>query len=331
MEVSNTRPRLVRFAEAGVVMFILAVPVSTAADYLTWPGPGPRLAATVATVAYLPLLLWLTWPAVRGRRAAGAGWVFAALAGTMVVSTAWVGDLWITNYGSLGLAALLVLPGRWAWPAFAAIMAAVLPASWATGTPLAPSQVSFVLQASLALAPFILIRLVTTIRELEGARAGLAADAVVRERQRFESDLWHQVGARLTDIVALGERAAAPGAGEHRVARHLRSVVDTSRTSLAGARRLVAEYRRGSLDGELDAAASLLRAVGIQATILAPSSVRSRTDDEHLRAALRRAVAELLRTPEARPRVAVLTERDGGVGFEVSAGGAAPAGTGSMP
>jgi two-component system, NarL family, sensor histidine kinase DesK len=278
--------RLAWFGEAGVVLFVLAVPVTAAVNTLTWPGPGPVVAVTVSTALYLPLLLWLAWAAMRGQRSAASGWVLAALVVLMVVSTVWVGEQWTLNYGSLGLAVLLVLPGRWSWLAFAAIVAATLPASWVTGGPPDPSQVALVLQASLGLAPFLLIRLVDAVRDLDAARAAAANAAVARERLQAEENLWRSVGAELAGILALGERAGAPGLGDRVVEQHLHSIVDASRTSLAGARRLVAEYRRGSLRGEIDTATALLRAAGIQTIVTAPSTVLCGSPDQHLRVTL---------------------------------------------
>jgi two-component system sensor histidine kinase DesK len=322
MDVPDPAGRLARFAEAGVVLFVLVVPVAPLVNELTWPHPGPKWQMTVSTAVYLPLLLWLVWPAIHGRRASGDRWVLAGLIGLMAVSTVWIGWFWTQEYGSLALALLVVLPMRWAWPAVAAVAVGTIPVSWATGQPPDPSQVSYVLQAILGLAPYLLIRLVAAIRDLDAARAAVGADAIARERLRAEENLWRTVGADLAQIIALGERARAVGADRRTVDMQLRSMVETARSSLAGVRRLVAEYRRASVPEEIDAAAALLRAAGIQTIVHAPSTVLTASREEQLRAALRRAVREVLGAPDVRFCEITLVRRDGGVLIEVRADGA---------
>lgn len=317
----DTRRPMVRLAQAGVVVFVLAVPVTNMVNTLTWPGPAvvSPVVVVACTVLQLSLVLWLVWPAVHGRRPAGVRWVLVGLAVLLVGGTVWAGADWVLAYGSFGLAALLVLRAPWSWLVFGAIVASTAPALWALGFPPDPAQVAFVLQATLGLAPFVLIELVGAVRRLDAARAALASDAVMQERLRIDDDLRRTVRPELAVIAATAEQASAPGLDVLAVERRLREIVGASRGSLAAARRLIGEYRRGSLRGELDTAVGLLRAAGIQTWVEDPTDVVSGSSDHELRSTVRQATAELLRAPDVQHCVIRVIRRGDRLVLEVSA------------
>lgn len=334
MDESSQLSRAVRLAEAGVVAYLVMGPVRALGRGLLFPDPGPVVPVLVATALYLPLLIMLLWPAVHGGRPAGAGWVLLGIAVIVVGTTAvGVGPQTGEMYGALGLAALLVLRVPWAWVCFLLAVFAPVPVTAVYGATFGfpRSDLSIVLFGFLSLAPYVLVRLVAAVRERDEARAALAAAAVVQERARIEIELGRTVGVELAAIVDRGERAGAPEQDDDAVEAQLRDLVATSRHALGRARRMISGYQRISLRSELDTAASLLRAAGVQTRVDAPIALAAGDDTDVERAALRAAVARLLQSGEAGSCVITLTSRPGEIDLEVTPGGARRTTTAATP
>lgn len=87
---------------------------------------------------------------------------------------------------------------------------------------------------------------------------------------------------------------------------------------------MVARYQQVPLRAELDTAAGLLRAAGIQTRLLLPPGGLPETIEAAPRAALRAAVARLLRDDAARHCWIVIARRDGRVWLELRADGSGP-------
>jgi two-component system sensor histidine kinase DesK len=112
-------------------------------------------------------------------------------------------------------------------------------------------------------------------RELSEARAELAHTAVAAERERFARDLHDLLGHSLSVIAIKAELAGRllPGDAE-RAAREVADVEQVARQALNEVRQAVSDYRRPTLDGELEGARMALSAAGIDAEFdRAPSAL----------------------------------------------------------
>lgn len=290
-EVSN---RFVRWTAAVAVLLSICLPLTTLALAFSGIGPGAVVPAVVGTALYLPIHVWLVWCTARGSRPARAGWLLVAEALVIIAATPLTGVPWLPVYGSLGLAALIVLRPPWSVLAFAALLVAQFPLAAAFGSP--GEGVLGALLASKALAVYALLWLLAAVRQLNSTRALLATEAVLQERLRIDDELRRTVGADLQEITALGARASSAVDAADAEER-LRRLVGRSRLTLSRARLMISGYQRLSLRTELDTAASLLRAAGITTHVVAPAELPDTADEA--RAQLRAATARLLRDGSA--------------------------------
>src|SRR5262249_20583499 len=133
------------------------------------------------------------------------------------------------------------------------------------------------------------------------ARLFVAGGGLPRARARSDGGVRGPPGAPLGGVSPRGARTRglAAGAGAA-VEDELRALVEGSRRALAQARRTIRGYQRPSLRAELDSAAALLTAAGIQTRLELPRGALPDTVDAAARSALRAAVAALLRNDGAR-------------------------------
>lgn len=114
---------------------------------------------------------------------------------------------------------------------------------------------------------------------LDAARADIATLAVEQERTRFARDLHDILGHSLTVITVKAELARRVVAADpDRTTSELSDIEGLARSALADVRSAVAGYREISLAGELVAAATALRAAGIEAEL--PTAV-DQVPEEH--------------------------------------------------
>jgi two-component system, NarL family, sensor histidine kinase DesK len=321
--------RFLRLAAAGAVACSIVLPLLELARIATgWtPSPGHARQALVATALYLPLHVRHVWHATRGSRPAGAGWTLAAMAVVILGALPVIGTGWLTTLHSLAVSVLIVLRPPWSLAAVALLLAAPWPLAVALGDPGwgAFYTISVVWRGA---AVFVLVWLVGATRRLEDARLALADQAIARERLRIDAELRRTLGAALEAIVARGRRAAAlSGPDAATLQDELQGLVEHSRQALAQARRIIRGYQRLSLRAELDSAATLLGAAGIETRLELPEGELPDTVDAASRAALRAAVARLLRDDATRQASIVVVRRDGRVGLELRSGAAGDAAT----
>jgi two-component system, NarL family, sensor histidine kinase DesK len=103
-------------------------------------------------------------------------------------------------------------------------------------------------------------------QELCEARSELARTAVAAERERFARDLHDLLGHSLSVIAIKAELAGRllPTDAE-RAGREVADVEQVARQALSEVRQAVSEYRKPTLDGELEGARMALTAAGIDA------------------------------------------------------------------
>ncbi|MGI8329595.1 histidine kinase [Actinomadura scrupuli] len=283
------------------------------------------LVGVLATVTYLPLHIRHVHHAAQGTRPRKAGWTVAAMAVLIIGAVPYLGAYWLGQFHALAVSVLIVLRPPWSFALFGAIVAAQTPLAIALDHPeMAPF---FTIAGALKGLPvFLLIWLVGAVRRLRAAQRALADRAVARERLRIDEDLRHTVGTALESIAAQGERAGALAPRDVPAAEaELRALSQSSRQALAGARRLIRGYQHTSLPAELDTAATLLAAAGIESRLVLPDGDLPDAVDEDLRSSLRADVARLLQDDTVRRCVIVVARHHGRLRLEAGAdpGGAA--------
>ena len=319
----------IRLATAAAVGCSIVLPLLELARIAAgWtPSPGHAPLALVATACYLPLYVRHVWYAARGSRPAGAGWTLLAMAVVILGALPLIGTSWLISLHSLAVSVLIIARPPWSLLAAASLVTATAPLAIAFGHPqwMAFYTVSVICWGA---AVFVLVWLVGATRRLEYARLLLAEEALARERQRIDGELRRTLGAALEAIAASGQRASAlAGVDRAALEDELRALVEGSRRALAQARRTIRGYQRPSLRAELDTAAALLTAAGISTRLELPRGELPETAGADARAALRAAVAVLLRDDGARCCSIVVTRQDGRARLEIRAGGNDPATT----
>lgn len=307
----RTAGRLLRLATGGV--FIWTLCESARFLYLgvlfSQPREAPWLAA--GTVICLPLQLVLVRGAIRGARPRHWWWLLASLTLLIAVTLPFGAgiNMVLAFWASSGIVLLYFRPW-WSFVLFLGLIATVVAlillglGSWA-GALLSPSGSETRLQVATfsamdvtwgGVALAVLVWLVRTIRELEGARQLLAARAVIAERRRIDDEVNQTVGIALEGIIATGEQAVGLVQARDRdaAAQELRKLTGRSRAALAEARRMLTGYRQVSAEAELRAVITLLEAGGIRAHLtLSGTELPAKLPDQ-FRARLRALVADAL-------------------------------------
>jgi len=323
--------RVLRFATPGAMAYAAVFPLVQvgliAESTAFWRGGGyaDGAWALLATGCYLLFHLRHVRYAAEGSRAPGGAWTLAALT-VVVVAALPLGDLWLPTFHVVAVSALLVLRPRWALAVVAAVVAAQVPLPLLLDSELRAAASYYpvtVLWRSAAV--FVPIWLVGAVRRLEEARRALADEAVVRERVRIDGQLRETLGAALRSIAAQGQRATAlvDGNGRERLEDELHALVGEARRTLAQARQMVNGYQHASLAAELDTAATLLAAAGIEVRVVLQHDGVDDTADDALRSTLRADIARLLQDDTTGACVITVTHRAGHVRVDVSPGAAA--------
>ncbi|WP_052069701.1 sensor histidine kinase [Streptacidiphilus albus] len=195
--------------------------------------------------------------------------------------------------------ALLVLPRRFAWPAFALVFAAEETAIILVGLrwDIAFGSVEFLLDA---LVIFTVSRLVELVAEVHHSRSELTRLAVSTERLRFSSDLHDLLGYSLSTIAVKCELTTRliPRNTE-RARGELTEILGTARQALADVRTVARGYRDLSLADEAHSARTMLIAAGIEATIQVDPTPLPADTDTVLATVLREALTNMLRHSKA--------------------------------
>ncbi|NJP88940.1 hypothetical protein HCN51_05625 [Nonomuraea sp. FMUSA5-5] len=310
------------------------VPVYTA---LGMDGPaGDPLAGTVAFVLALCLSLRHSLAATRGGRPAGWPWTLAALVALANVPLWWFGSNWQAFTGFALASMVMLLRGR---PLLLAAIAQLLhnPVKEVIGMlhDDAYTVAQALLLGSYSLFSLVLYagtlvggaRLVRLLHELEATRTELAATAVGEERVRVSRDLHDLLGQSLSAISLKGDLALRLLAKDAAAARaEVESLTGVARDALRDVRAITRDEHSVSLRTEIDGAAALLGAAGVDTRLdVADVPPLSGAAQSALAWAIREGTTNLLRHSDARTCTITLTRRQGTVRLEIVNDGAHPA------
>jgi len=294
---------LIRLASAGAIAFSVAVPVVVLLLFASFSSVSHHFPeAAAATALYLPLYVHHVRYGLRGERPRRLPLTLGVMTVVIVGVTPFLGANWFYTFGAIVASLLVTTPPRFSFPTVTCILLGV--GIWARelrnqfGIRLYGAGQSFYFPIAVvdrAATVFVLVWLVGALRRVQSARQGLAEAALAAERHRIEIELRETIVAELEEVAVKGAHAEdAARRGSPGVQEDLKSLVEGSRLVLAHARRIINRYQMVSPVAELEKAASLLRAAGIQATVEVPDTDLPSTLDLSLRSALRVAVAQLL-------------------------------------
>jgi two-component system, NarL family, sensor histidine kinase DesK len=174
-------------------------------------------------------------------------------------------------------------------------------------------------------------RLVRVLDELQATRAELAELAVGRERLRVSRDLHDLLGQSLSAISLKGDLAVRLLASDLPAARaEIESLTGVARQALGGVRAVTRDEHAVSLATEIEGAAGLLGAAGIDTRVDLDLPQLPGPVEEVLAWAVREGVTNVLRHSQARTCSISAGRRDGRLWLEIENDGASlPAGQGS--
>ncbi|MEV6158847.1 hypothetical protein AB0L53_51820 [Nonomuraea sp. NPDC052129] len=317
--------RVVRLAPVGAVACSGLLPALQVALSFSYLGNDARtgLWSLAATAVYLPLHLRHVWYAARAIRPSAGHWTFAVMAVIILAITPLAGNMWPRTYASLAVSAVLVLPGPWSFVAYLSLVIAGAPAALLLGLPWNAAPWLTLSELCGSGAVLLLVWLSAALVRLRSAREVLAQRAVAQERRRIDDDLRRTLGTALESLAARGARTAdlltTPLDKRAELEAELSGLADDSRRTLAEARQRVRGYRQPSLRAELDTAATLLAAAGIETRLQLPRTGIPDTIAPRPRAALRATVTGLLRTDGVSTCTITATVLTSGVRLEVRA------------
>jgi signal transduction histidine kinase len=307
---------LARLGSLGALGFSIAIPLvvllAFSSAQITSRHDFPQ--ALLATALYLPLYVRHVHYGLRGVRPRALPLTLLAMAAVIVGFTPLLGVYWLYAFHALAASLLVTTRPRFSFPAVVLIMIGV--GVW-TSHHLAPgigSAQDVYLPAAVldrAATVFVLVWLVRALQRIQSARLALADAAVETERQRVDRELRSTVGARLEDVVRRGNHALLMlPLGVPEAENELASLVEMSRTTLAEARRLIGRYKRVSARAELEKAAALLRAAGIEVRVDVADEALPSALDAPTRSSLQAAVADLLTREAGGPLILRLEHQD---------------------
>jgi two-component system sensor histidine kinase DesK len=251
---SDPRGRVLCMATA---LAFLAFPVSDLVSGRLSGGSQVAAAAGLAAFAALYLRLFWILPSITRQLWTEGSALLATLAALAVGLSIAFGDTFLGLLVYLAIALALTLPTRAALALIAAVTAAAV-------------AIAGELDVAVQVVAFGVIlvavrRLMELVRELEAARAQVAALAASEERLRISRDMHDLLGHNLS-LIALKSELARKLLGRDPVAAEgeVRDIESVARTSLQEARAAVSGLRSASLASELDRAKKSLEAAGIE-------------------------------------------------------------------
>ncbi|GGX44862.1 sensor histidine kinase [Streptomyces fructofermentans] len=205
-------------------------------------------------------------------------------------------ESWLATPGFLAGSALLVLPSRWAWPAFAVTVASSSLLVLESGLGRGSLWYGTIATALTGLVVYGLSELTRLVQEAHHTRAELTRMALEAERLRFSRDLHDLLGMSLTTIAFKCELARRLPPSKHaRVHQELTEILDTTQRAFADVRAVSQTYRAMSLATEVDTVVSTLKTMGIHTVFHGGAESLPAEVETALATVLREAVTNMLR------------------------------------
>jgi two-component system, NarL family, sensor histidine kinase DesK len=223
---------------------------------------------------------------------------------------------------------LLLVPGRWRWAGYAAVVASwsVLSTtlvlrglSFAAGQRVAATLLSAALVAGIGLMVYGLSRLAGVARQLEALRGELARMAVMQERLRVARDVHDLLGLGLSAIALKSDLIGRLiGRDYTSAAAEIEEMSRVCAAARADLRLVTAGRRRLSLAAELGAARQILASAGIEVRASIPEAALPGAADDVVATVLREAVTNILRHSAATACTIDAAAEDGALRLRVS-------------
>jgi two-component system, NarL family, sensor histidine kinase DesK len=300
---------------------------------------GDPAIAVLAALGIGGLQLRHSLAATRGECPRGWPWTLLGLTVLVYLPMVWFAMAWAPMQFFVIASAAMLLRG---WPAGIAVAAPLLATAAGvvaearvTGENMAQGALAVVYWtvglATGAVALYGAARLVRVLDELEAAQTELAELAVGRERLRVSRDLHDLLGQSLSAVSLKGDLAIRLLRSNPPAARaEIASLTEVARDTLRGVRAVTSDEHAVSLRSEIEGAAALLSAAGIDARIDLDLSDLPAPVERVLAWAVREGVTNVLRHSQASTCSITAGRRDGRVRLEIVNDGArAPAGRGS--
>ena len=315
----------------------LLVPFAAAGPVIAIPrhdlGAAEALALVLVAVASGALQLRHSRAVAAGRRPAGGAWTLLALVALVYAPLPWVGWDWAVMQWFVVASAAMVLRGPLVVVAAGPVLVTPVVAAWQAvaevdaGVRLVLVLIvyQFSLLAMGGAALYGSARLVRVLDELSAARTELAELAVERERLRVARDLHDLLGQSLSAVSLKGDLALRLLPTDTAAARaEIEGLTGVARGALRDVRAVARDEHGVSLPSEVEAAAALLAAAGIETRVdlalpnLPPSAA------EVLAWAVREGATNVLRHSEATTWSMTGRRRAGQVTLELVNDGAEP-------
>jgi two-component system sensor histidine kinase DesK len=235
---------------------------------------------------------------------------------------------------------LLLVPGRWRWAGYAAVVASwsVLSTtlvlrglSFPSGQRVANTLFYAAITAGIGLMVYGLSRLAGIARQLEALRGELARMAALQERLRVARDVHDLLGLGLSAIALKTDLIGRLiGRDDTSAAAEIEETSRICAAARADLRLVTAGGRRLSLATELGAARQILASAGIDVCASIPEAALPAAADDVLATVLREGVTNILRHSAAAVCTIEAAARDGVLRLRVGNDGVPdPAATGS--
>ncbi len=310
-----------RWLLAAAHVPLLLAPVLLAVFMADTTGHVEPATTTAAAIAVCLLQIRHGLAAAHGVRPPGWPLSLLALAVLVYLPLTWLPGVWIITQWALVASMVMLLPRR-AGPALAVLVVlgseAVLTLQAVQEHRLGPLVSAWAAAYNLtvaALGPIVLLaatRLVRVLDDLSAAHAELAEAAVAQDRLRISRDLHDVLGQSLSAVSLKGELAMRLWATDRPAAlAEVESLTAVARAALRDVSAVAFDRHPTSVRGELDGAAALLRAAGIETRIEVALSDTPRAQDDALGWVLREGVTNVLRHSRA-TRVVIRGHQHGG-------------------
>src|SRR5512132_3345270 len=286
---------------------------------------GDPAIAVLAALGIGALQLRHSFAAARGERPRGWPWTLLALTILVYLPLVWFGIGWAPLQYFVIASSVMLLRG---WPAAIAVAAPLL--ATAVGVVGDAPVGESVAREALAVVYWVVglvtgavalygsARLVRVLDELYATRAQLAELAVGRERLRVSRDLHDLLGHSLSAVSLKGDLALRLLRSDPPAARaEIASLPEIARDTLRGVRAVTRDEHVVSLGTEIEGAAALLSAAGIDARIDLDLPDLPPPVENVLAWTVREGITNVLRHSQASTCAITAERRDGMVRLEI--------------